>query len=213
MLLLVTTAQPQIEQAREAAGELASHLGRLVQPRHYSSIEVTAAAGVPWAADNDAFNGWDADVEARFLTMLGRLTGLPGCLFVTAPDVVADAAETCRRFERWAPIIHDAGLPVGFVLQDGIQDLGVPWTDLDCVFVGGSTEFKLGEVAAACVREANQRGKWAHMGRVNTMRRVRYAASIGCDSFDGTTFSKWRDRWLLEGIAWAGSGQQMRMGS
>ena len=36
------------------------------------------------------------------------------------------------------------------------------------------------------VAEAKERGKWAHMGRVNSMRRYDYARGIGCDSADGT---------------------------
>lgn len=52
------------------------------------------------------------------------------------------------------------------------------------------TEWKLGPVAASIAREAKARGKWVHMGRVNSERRMRYAASIGCDSVDGT-FLKW----------------------
>ena len=34
--------------------------------------------------------------------------------------------------------------------------------------------------------EAKARLKWVHMGRVNSLRRLRYASAIGCDSADGT---------------------------
>ena len=46
---------------------------RLLQPRHVSSVELTAEAGIPWACDNDAFNGWDADAERRYVNMLDRV--------------------------------------------------------------------------------------------------------------------------------------------
>ena len=34
--------------------------------------------------------------------------------------------------------------------------------------------------------EAKAHGKWVHMGRVNSLKRLQYAAAIGCDSADGT---------------------------
>lgn len=71
----------------------------------------------------------------------------------------------------------------------------------DALFIGGSTEFKLSEFAATLAQMAKRRRKWVHMGRVNTRRRVRYAASIGCDSIDGTNFSMYRRTnlpWALE---------------
>lgn len=48
------------------------------------------------------------------------------------------------------------------------------------------TEWKLGRAAALLTQEAKRRGKPVHMGRVNSRRRLRYAASIGCDTADGT---------------------------
>jgi hypothetical protein len=54
------------------------------------------------------------------------------------------------------------------------------------VFVGGSDDFKLGPVAAALVAEATARGKWSHVGRVNSRKPLRYATLIGADSADGT---------------------------
>lgn len=58
------------------------------------------------------------------------------------------------------------------------------------------TEWKLGEAAARLVAAAKARGLWVHMGRVNSYKRIAYAASIGCDSSDGTylNFGKKADR-------------------
>jgi hypothetical protein len=38
------------------------------------------------------------------------------------------------------------------------------------------------------------------MGRVNSARRIRYAAAIGCDSIDGTGWTGWRDANLDRGV-------------
>jgi hypothetical protein len=48
------------------------------------------------------------------------------------------------------------------------------------------TEWKLGAWAALLTTLAKARGKYVHMGRVNSLKRYRYAVSIGCDSVDGT---------------------------
>lgn len=42
-------------------------------------------------------------------------------------------------------------------------------------YVGGSTEFKLGEVAAQCVARAKESGKWAHLSL--TRARVKTGAA------------------------------------
>jgi hypothetical protein len=93
MLLLATQAEPQTRAHRHP------NLGRVLQPRHYPRAAATARSGVPWAADNDAFNGWDERAERRFLRMIDQLSGLPGCLFVTCPDVVGEAGLTSMLFE------------------------------------------------------------------------------------------------------------------
>ena len=55
----------------------------------------------------------------------------------------------------------------------------------DVLFIGGSTDWKLGAAARGVVKEAKARGKRVHMGRVNSLRRYRYAEAIGCDTVDG----------------------------
>lgn len=203
MLLLTTAALPQLEQERKAAPELAPYLGRLVQPRHWPRCGETATAGIPWAADNDAFGGFDAENERLFAMMLDGLAGLAGCLFVVAPDVVGDWHATERLWGRWAPEIKARGLPAACVAQEGLTAGGIP-PDADALFIGGREDaYKLGADVRDLVREARAGGLHVHMGRVNSRRRIHYAASIGCLSFDGTSFSRWRTRWLREGLGWA----------
>lgn len=142
-----------------------------------------------WAADNGAFTGFD---EEAFLRMLHRNRwAKERCVFVAAPDVVGDAAATAKLFDEWEPVIRSLGYPVALVAQDGLTRRAVPWDRVDAVFIGGSTEFKLGGAAALIIRRANELGKWVHMGRVNTAGRIRYAALLGCDSIDGSGFSRW----------------------
>lgn len=161
-----------------------TNLGVLSSPRRfYNNVK-----GWPWAADNDAFEAWD---EERYEKMISTLPAIPGCLFVTAPDVVGDAAETLKRFEEWRPRLEKTGLPIALVGQDGLHD--PPWEAFQAFFVGGTTEWKLGEEAALLIRESVRRKKWTHMGRVNSIKRIKYAKSLGCDSVDGSSANRFKD--------------------
>jgi len=166
----------------------AYNVGHLVCPRSRNTVWST-----PWAADNAAFSRFDADAYRR---MLDATHATPGCLFVTVPDVVGDAFATRELWDDWAPVVASYGLPAAFVLQDGVEEVGVPWLDCAAVFIGGTTDFKLGATARACVCEAQRLGRWVHMGRVNTTRRLKYAQSLGVDSIDGSGFARFPDAML-----------------
>lgn len=202
MLLLVTKSHPELDRLAHP------HVGRLLQPRHTSSAHATADAGIPWAADNDCFNGFDL---YRFTAMLGKLANLPGCRFVAVPDVVGEADTTIRMYHHWHHYLRLYGLPLALVLQDGMTIDTVPWDIIDAVFVGGSTSWKLGADAAAIVGQANALGKWAHMGRVNSERRMAYAASIGCDSVDGSGWARFSNAHLARGARAASTPTQLRL--
>lgn len=204
MILLVTHGLPTIIRHRTP------NLGRLLQPRHYNRAKETALGGITWAADNDCFQGLDTDA---YLRMLDALAGLPACRFCVVPDVVADHHATLELWHQWAPIVRDAGLPPAFVLQDGIPGPDAIPPDAAAVFIGGSTAFKLGEDAHACVDAAKARGLWVHMGRVNSEGRIAYAASIGCDSIDGSGWSKFVDTYLARGLRAAAAPPQLRLDS
>lgn len=161
------------------------NLGVLCSPRCVYADDIQEW---PWAADNDAYLKWDRD---KYRAMLERIRGRKGCLFVTAPDVVGDAKVTIERFFQWRDEL--AELPVALVGQDGLESSKTPWDLFGTFFVGGTTEWKMGDQAASLIREAKDRGKWVHMGRVNSYERSRYAQWLGCDSIDGTQFSWFRD--------------------
>jgi len=151
---------------------------------------------LPWAVDNGAFAGFDEDA---FVALLDRISGARGCLWVVAPDVVGDSVRTADLFREWEPRIRSYGFPVAFVAQDGLID--PPWHRFDCLFIGGSTEYKLSAPVARLVAVAKSRGKLVHMGRVNSLRRMRYAHDIGVDSIDGTSFSRFGDTWIPGALA------------
>lgn len=163
--------------------------------------------GVAWCADNGAFSDkFDEDKWWRFL--VDNADHADTCIFAVAPDVVADHDATLARSLPWLPRIRQLGYPAAFVLQDGATAETIPWQAFDVLFVGGSTEFKLGQHAATIVKEAKARGKWVHMGRVNSERRWLYAQAIGCNSVDGTFLTYGPDVNLPRLLAWQRHNEQ-----
>lgn len=145
-----------------------------------------------WAADTGAYaDPYGVDFGA-YLRWLDKHTDdeRARCLFATTLDVPRDWPNTLARGVPRLREIRALGFPVALVLQDGATPDQVPWDGLDAVFVGGTTRWKLSPAASALVAEANRRGKHAHSGRVNSLRRLRAVAAQGCGSADGT-FAAW----------------------
>jgi len=171
-------------------------IGGFASPRSWGKTKLAEV----WAADNDCFQGFNRLAYLKMLAGISVYTPKPK--FVTIPDVVGSYADTLDLFVEWHRPLADLGLPKAFVLQDGAERCGVrgiPWDQIEALFIGGTTGFKLGKFAAEMVKEAKNRGKWAHMGRVNGRRRLDYAIDIGCDSCDGSSMSKWKDA-ILPGM-------------
>jgi hypothetical protein len=143
-------------------------------------------AGWLWAADNGAFS--DRFDPARWQRWLTRGQPRAGCLFAVVPDVVADAAATLDRFDEYVGVVRDARLPVALAAQDGLAVEAVPWREVDALFVGGSTAWKMGPAALDLARAARARGCWLHVGRINSGRRWR-AWAPWADSCDGSLLS------------------------
>jgi hypothetical protein len=178
-----------------------SRLGYLVTPESDRAATQTKFYEYH-AADNGCFNsskpGRSFDPDA-WLRWLGRVE-LRGCLFAVLPDVlewvtdpetnamfpIGNCDATIERSALYVDVVKSMGFPAAVVAQDGLDDLDrVPFA-ADAVFIGGSDAYKLGGDAASVTAQAKARGMWVHMGRVNSGKRLAYAASIGCDSADGT---------------------------
>ena len=198
-------------------------IGLIDQPNQNKVGPVVAAhdGGATWCADNGCFSDkWD---EARWWKFLeDNAHRSTTCLFAVAPDVVGDALATTIKARPWLKRIRDLGYPVAYVAQDGIENLRgrtpsggltfpVPWDSFDCLFIGGTTEWKLGPHARDLVAEAKRHGKWVHMGRVNSEKRFRYAATIGCDSADGTYLTFGADTNLPRLLSWTRLNDQGAM--
>lgn len=179
------------------AVEAGAHVGLLVQPK--TGRYVRELGRYPaWAADNGRFSPAGAPVPIP--TWWGWLEQVAELrpMFATAPDVVhmtpagpvGDAVATWELAAPWLERIRSLEVPAALVAQDGLTletvDELAPWSAWDCLFIGGSDAYKLGRPAGELALEARARGKAVHVGRVNSGKRLRYAASIGAHTSDGT---------------------------
>jgi len=152
--------------------------------------------GLPYAIDNEVYTGrYHPSKWTRNVKRMARAHGPDACLFVVAPDVVADAPATLEQFDQWQPWIRNLGLPVALAAQDGIEHLQIPWDRFEALFVGGTTAWKLSEVTAALMHEAAARGKWVHAGRVNSRERLDQFR-FKPHSIDGTHWTKRPDIYM-----------------
>lgn len=172
----------------------------LVQPNNGYHERIDAYA--MWGGDNGAFSVKGGFCPRKFRRMMRRpelRAAADRCRFIAAPDVLVvqpdgqvfgDARATLDQFTFWAIEIANHGYPVALVAQDGLEAMldDVPWDLVDVLFIGGSTEWKLGQRGdvRACVARAKAEGKRVHMGRVNSYKRLALADSWGVDTADGT---------------------------
>lgn len=178
MICLVSGAQPILARYAHTGS-----YGQLIVPRSGDVPDM----GLPWACDNGGYHGVDVRSFAR---MLDKCSGYGGCLWVTAPDVLGDAPATLENYERWEPVLREAGWPVALVGQDGLQPGDVPWHRVDCFFIGGSLEWKRSAAVRSLIAAAQARRKRVHAGRCGTLQRIRYFQSLGVDTCDSAIFSR-----------------------
>ena len=171
---------------RDQAPELVKMgIGVMLQPKSHYERHVERLGFPCWAADNGCFAQGEQFSAPKFYTWLDRVPR-SRLLFVVAPDVYGDHAATRRRSAAYLWHLGCLGFPRAFVAQNGATWSNVPWKDFEWLFLGGSDIWKLGREARDLVREARNRNRRVHMGRVNSAKRLQYAATIGCHSADGT---------------------------
>jgi hypothetical protein len=173
---------------RMAASGMA--IGLLLQPN--SALEPAAPGYGFWAADNGCFTQGDRFDPHRWFAWLARLPDAAvrrRCLFAVAPDALCDAEATWQRSWPWLELVRTLGIPVALVAQNGVEAHVATWDNDECwdvCFIGGDTAWKISSEARDVAREAQLRGKWVHVGRVNSWKRIDRVADWDVDSVDGT---------------------------
>jgi hypothetical protein len=127
--------------------------------------------------------------EARFRQLVDAFGA--GADFIAAPDIVAGGLASLRLSVSWLPRLEHLRRLLLIPVQDGMEPADVrPLLGAQVgVFVGGETAWKL-RTLPAWASLARERGAYCHVGRVNTVRRIRLCALAGADSFDGSSASK-----------------------
>ena len=146
------------------------------------------SGNIPYILDNGAYSGFN---EKKFLRMANASKNDIFCKYIVMPDVVGDAQSTYNQFRYYKNIIGLRPNQTAFVLQDGAERRNMPdWDEFDCLFIGGSTEFKMSGKAYIIAQEAIAQGKHVHVGRVNTPSRI-VKWHGNCHSIDGSGISKY----------------------
>ena len=186
MRILLTNPTCLLDEILEGESYLNRYVGWLNTPKYFGNFDryIEYDPSMPIAIDNSAYTEFKVD---RYEALIKKVN--VDIAWITVPDVVGNAELTQILFNYWQPELE--GLPLAFAAQDGAEHLRLPWGRFDCLFIGGTTDWKLSPQAAYLGREAKRRGKLLHMGRVNSDKRLRYAFELGCDSVDGTGYQRY----------------------
>jgi len=138
---------------------------------------------IPYVFDNgvwsDHINDRKFD-ERKFWKKLTETVRRQKPEWIVVPDKVSDRDETLRRWDIYAPILINAGIPMMMAVQDGMTMRDIP-SEAYGVFIGGSTDWKWRNLTMW-----TKTFKHVHVGRVNTYRMLSMAYESGAESVDGS---------------------------
>jgi len=147
----------------------------------------------PYALDNGAWTAFQRG-EAFDVPAFEKAVALLGSKadWIVLPDIVMGGLASLRFSLGWLDTLRNRpqlrGAHYLLAVQNGMepQDIAALVGPEIGIFVGGDTPWKL----ATWARLAHERGAICHVGRVNTVRRIRLCAAAGADSFDGSGVSR-----------------------
>lgn len=160
-----------------------------------SPAGVLRTEGFPYALDNGAWSSreaadFDAGPFVAAVTSFGH-----GADWIALPDIVGRGRESLNLSLDWLPRLRGLRRPLLLPVQDGCE----AWTDElppgIGIFVGGSTAWKWRTVQL-WAQWAQRTGRYCHVARVNSSRRVRTCYALGVNSVDGSGVS----RFALHGV-------------
>lgn len=203
---MIYYANPSTEAIRDCMS--AGQVGCIITP-HQGNVTFPDEWDV--IADNGCFSGkWTERHWSNWVLGVPRTVR-----FVVAPDVFYDDGSPCHdetfaRWQRFGPMLARHGFTPAFVCQVGATPDTLP-DDAPVLFLGGTTEWKLGAHAWAITAHAKREGRWVHMGRVNSQRRLDTARAMGCDSADGTYLTFGPDVNLPRLLRWLDDARRQPM--
>ena len=153
-----------------------------------SATGVHRSEGFRYAIDNGAWTahqqGQPFDAEA-FRVVVGRFGAQAD--WVIVPDIVTGGLDSLTFSRQWLDWCLDRCPRVLIAVQDGMQpsDVSGLLCDRVGIAIGGSTEWKEEQLGRRVWG-----APWLHCLRVNSSRRIAMCSAAGCDSFDGTSVSR-----------------------
>ena len=197
MKFLLDTNPPDVQRLSREYPEFVA--GQLIVPsrtrRNWGGV---------FALDNSAYVKFDAEKFRRLQER--NADAADRCLFATCPDVPGNMRRTLeiwRHRERFAA----GGFRLSLVLQNGAEDLEIPWHETPAVFIGGVDPWKESQACRDLIRTAQIFGIHVHCGRVNEMKRFEYMDEHGVDTCDGSGVVRFGFQQLLQ-IARRTNGKQ-----
>jgi len=151
-----------------------------------------APEGFRYALDNGAWTAYQQQAPFNFVKFVKALAAYgANADWVVAPDIVEGGAASLELSLSWLRYVQSETTRVLIAVQDGVvhNDIAAYLKQDVGIFIGGSTPWKLatlgywGDLGRRC-------NCWVHVGRVNSMRRIRLCAVAGAHSFDGTSVTK-----------------------
>lgn len=146
-----------------------------------------------YVLDNGAWHdfqtgqSFDDDAFERLIDKLGS-----GARWIVLPDIVAGGLASLEMSLRWSNRVLSACPLALLPVQDGMTEKDIaPFVGPSVgVFLGGSTEWKIGNMARWGMF-CRQRGLHYHVARVNTEKRMALAVASFADSVDGSSGSRY----------------------
>ena len=175
-VMVSNVTRPLVLEWAERYGE--DYLGNLFSPDGWRTPRL------PYALDNGRFPAsqpgrwWDMGAYVSMMKEAATLDRKP--MWALVPDVVGDREKTLLWWEDWAVQLAKYGHTLAFAAQDGMTPRDVP-PEAEVVFVGGSTEWKWGNLHLWTDNFPR-----VHVGRVNHWRGLWRCHDAGVESCDGT---------------------------
>lgn len=178
MKFLIDTNPPKVQAWVEELPDFVA--GQLIVPAN-----TRRNWGGEFAMDNSAFVSFDARKFKRLQER--QAENRDRCLFVTCPDVPGNARRTMEIWQHRERFGH--GFELSLVVQNGHEDMDIPWDDTPAIFIGGRDPWKESQACLDIVRTAKILGKHVHCGRVNQIKRFRIYEEAGADTCDGSSIA------------------------
>lgn len=148
-------------------------------------FQLIGADNGQWS-ERDAAGPFKADRFLRFVDWLGERAA-----WLVLPDIVCGGLASLELTLTWLERLRGHPSRLLIAVQNGMTPAMIaPFLNARVgIFVGGDSFWKEATMAQ-WGQLASEAGSYCHVGRVNSVRRIRLCAQAGIHSFDGTSVTR-----------------------